>query len=139
MTIFSHKTNKIKQKQKFLVGRTDWVLDENHLVCFDEWPHANDVLRCDPEEVALSVDESLDHGVVPGHGVGHRSPAHTVGLPLFNDIVGDGGAAVILRRVPGEPAGVAGQVLAGEWEPDWARDIWWTQRTLFSILTNRRL
>lgn len=111
-----------------MLVRTDWVLDENHLVSFDEWPHADDVLCSDPEEVALPVDESLDHGVVSGHGVGHRSPAHAVRLPLFNDVVGDGRAAIILWRVPGEPAGVASQVLASEGEPDWSRDIWLTQR-----------
>ena len=46
------------------------VLDENHLVCLDEWSHADDVLGCNPEEVAFPVNESLNHSVVPCDRVG---------------------------------------------------------------------
>lgn len=52
-----------------MLVRTDWVLDENHSVRFNEWPHANDVLCGNSEEVALPINESLYHSVVPGHGV----------------------------------------------------------------------
>ena len=103
---------------------TDGILDENHLVGLDERSHANDVLGGDPEEVAFVVEEALNHGVVSGHRVGHRRPAHSVRLPLLDDVVGDGRATVVFRRVPGELAGVVGQILAGEGKADWTRDVW---------------
>ena len=102
---------------------TDGVLDENHLVGLDEGSHANDVLCCDPEEVSLPVNETLDNRVVPGHRVGHRGPAHAIRLSLLYDIVGDGRATVVLRRRPRQFTRVVGQILSSKGKTHWARHI----------------
>lgn len=38
----------------------------------------------------------------PGAGGGDRHPQVSVCVSLFNDVVGDGAASVIQRRVPGD-------------------------------------
>ena len=106
------------------VLRTDGVLDEHNLLRLDEGSHPDDVLGCDPEEVPLPVQKTLNHGVVPGHGVRHRGPAHPVRLSLLDDVVRDGRAAVVLRGIPGEFTRVVGQVLSGERETHRTGDVW---------------
>lgn len=103
---------------------TDGLFDEHDSVRLHEGSHADDVLGGNPEEVSLPVQQSLHHGVVPGDRVGDRGPAHAVRLPLLNDVVGDGRAAVVFGGIPGQLARVVGQVLTSEGEAHRSGDIW---------------
>lgn len=72
--------------------------------------HAKLVLSKDPEDVLLEFDQS--HGPVGGlfDGGGQAVPDLAVGSAALNDVVGDSGAAVITGRVPGQEAGVVGDL-----------------------------
>lgn len=87
---------------------TYWISDDKRVWCLNKWPHANAVFSCNSEKVGFSLNKTLYSSVLSSDCVGHRGPCFAVSFPLLNDIVGDGGAAVIFWREPCELAGVIG-------------------------------
>lgn len=74
------------------------------------WADTKLVLSKGSEDVLLELDQA--HSFVRGlfNGGGQPVPDLTVGSPALNDVVGDFGAAIVTRRVPGQEAGLIGDL-----------------------------
>ena len=84
---------------------------------FSRWTNTKLVLCEDSEDVLLELDQT--HGFVGGlfDGGGQTVPDLAVGSSALDNVVGDSGAAVIPRRVPGQEAGLIGDLrdVEGSW------------------------
>lgn len=77
---------------------------------FSWGPHTKLVLSKGSEDVLLELDQT--HSFVCGlfNGGGQPVPDLTVGGPALHNVIGDSGAAVVTRRVPGQEAGFVGDL-----------------------------
>lgn len=94
------------------VKLTHWLLDCNVGCSLYKRSDANCILGSHSEEISLSRGEVVSHGILSASGVGERGPGLAITIPLLNDIVANGRAAVILREKPIELTGVNCQVLS---------------------------
>lgn len=77
---------------------------------FSRWANTKLVLSEDSEDVLLELDQI--HSFVRGlfNGGGQPMPDLAVGGSALNDVVGDSGAAIVTWRVPGQEAGLVGDL-----------------------------
>lgn len=77
---------------------------------FRWWANTKLVLSKDSEDVLLELDQT--HSFVCGlfDGGGQAVPDLTVGGTALNNVVGDSGATIVTRRVPGQEAGLVGDL-----------------------------
>jgi len=74
------------------------------------WTNTKLVLSEDSEDVLLEFNQA--HSFVGGqfNGGGQPVPDRAVGGPALHDVVGHSGAAVVTRGVPGQEAGLVGDL-----------------------------